>query len=306
MAPVDEVVVIDDGSTDETPAIVRRYAAAGVRCISQQNRGLSEARNRGILETTGELVTFLDCDDTWVPEKTALQMEYVATHPEVALVAGQVWWWELPSGRRWIYAFGVPPGASLERELMVRNCVGNASAVMIRRSVLDQLGLFDPAQIWAEDWEMWMRIASRFKIGFVERPLITYRAHTGSLSSQRRWDRAYGNFELARGAIRKYRPAWWRPILLLRAWSRLELSRALASRDMGFPRRQYLWHAARALVSCPFDEAKMKLGNFNRALLGESLYKVFQLLRAPPRNVSRPQLPQSSSAARPQGHQSQV
>lgn len=301
--PVDEVVVIDDGSTDETPAIVRRYASAGVRCISQQNRGLSEARNRGILETTGELVTFLDCDDTWLPEKTALQIEYLATHPDVALVAAQVWWWDTQSNRRWIETFGVPRPASIERELTVRNCIGNASAVMVRRSALDQLGLFDPAQIWAEDWEMWMRIVSRFKIGFVERPLITYRSHSGGLSFQRRWDRAYGNFELARDAISKFRPAWWRPILLLRAWSRLELSRAHASRDMGFPRYQYLWHAARALVSCPFDEAKVKLGHFNRALLGESWYKIFQLVRAPPRNLSRPQL-QASSVRRQQerGH----
>src|SRR5258708_140756 len=81
--PVDEVVVIDDGSTDDTAAIVERYAKRGVRLVRQQNRGLPAARNRGIQETTGELIAFLDCDDIWLPEKTDFQIRYLADHPKM-------------------------------------------------------------------------------------------------------------------------------------------------------------------------------------------------------------------------------
>jgi glycosyltransferase involved in cell wall biosynthesis len=86
-----EVIVVDDGSTDGTPAVVRTFGAR-VRCVTQPNAGLAAARNRGLAAATAELVAFLDADDLWLPEKIACQMERFRAHPE--LLGGR------PAGRR--------------------------------------------------------------------------------------------------------------------------------------------------------------------------------------------------------------
>src|SRR3982074_2664398 len=79
--PVDEFVVIDDGSTDDPAKIVDRFRPRGVRLIRQENLGVIGARNRGISETTGELIAFIDQDDAWLPGKTELQIKYLTSHP---------------------------------------------------------------------------------------------------------------------------------------------------------------------------------------------------------------------------------
>src|SRR5260370_27491420 len=90
--PADEIVVVDDGSTDDTAAIVERFHSRGVRLVRQENRGPSEARNRGIAETTGNLIAFLDCDDLWVPAKTERQIEHLLDHPAVGPLTSDPAW----------------------------------------------------------------------------------------------------------------------------------------------------------------------------------------------------------------------
>src|SRR5258707_1975884 len=147
--PVDEIVVVDDGSTDNTAEIVESYRAFGVRCIRQENRGLPGARNRGVRETTGDLVAFLDCDDTWLPDKNDLQVDYLTAHPEAAMVSGHVWWWDPITDRRWVERIRIRR-SKLRPGIMIHNCVGNASGTLVRRHILEGVGLCDPPHIRAE------------------------------------------------------------------------------------------------------------------------------------------------------------
>lgn len=277
--PVDELVVIDDGSTDQTAEIVERYRSRGVRLVKQENRGLARARNRGITETTGDLIAFLDCDDLWVPDKTKLQVQHLVENPNVGLVTCDVWWWE--GGKRSVrqQRIGRTPAAT-RRELTVRNCVGNASGVMLRRSVLSNAGLFDPEQIWAEDWELWMRIADHSRISIVHQPLMVYRTVSTSLTQQKRWQRAEGYYRLSRAAIRRARPFLCRPFLILRAWSWREHCRGVCAQLEGLPRWQYLLHATFAFLSWPFEATKQKAQHWVHALFGNGIRKFYWLMRS--------------------------
>ncbi len=267
--PVDEIVIVDDGSTDDTHLRAAAYASAGVRYIFQKNQGAGAARNRGIAETTGELITFLDSDDIWLPDKIGQQVEYLNAHSEMALVSGAAWWWDAAQNERWLKPVDIDRHTAMTREIVVRNFVGNPSKVMVRRAVLEVTGPFDPTLRWGQDWELWIRIIRQAPIGFISAPLIIYRWHEASLSHYKQWERLSLLLEISRRAITSFQPAWRRPLLWAQAWSSTELARALYARQHQFAWRRQLWHAGRALCAYPFDNAAGKVKLLGRILSGD-------------------------------------
>ncbi|OGV63250.1 MAG: hypothetical protein A3K19_12980 [Lentisphaerae bacterium RIFOXYB12_FULL_65_16] len=174
-----EVIVVDDGSTDDTADIVRGIDDARVQYIFQENASQAMARNAGIGVARGEFVAFLDADDRWYPEKLAKQMPLFTT-PDVGLVCCQ-------------FDIADPEGTVVTRgrqrlhrgrvlaQLLLDNFVC-CSSVVVRSSLLHGEHRFRAGRKGVEDWDLWLRLAMRSQFDFVEEALLGYRAHPGSVS----------------------------------------------------------------------------------------------------------------------------
>jgi glycosyltransferase involved in cell wall biosynthesis len=177
-----EVVIIDDGSTDDTPEVALRFLAdPRVRYLRTDGLGQSRAKNLGVLQARGPLVAFLDGDDEWLPTKLERQLPLFAD-PEVGVVY---------SGRTLIDPTGrdLPTRpASFARgyifdTLLVQNPVC-FSSVVVRKAVFEAVGLFDPTLPLAIDYDLWLRVARHFAFDFVDEPLVRYRTGHANLSSR--------------------------------------------------------------------------------------------------------------------------
>jgi glycosyltransferase involved in cell wall biosynthesis len=175
-----EIIVVDDGSTDDTRQRLQPYADR-VRYLYQANQGLPAARNTGIRASRGDHVALLDSDDKWHPRKLEFQVACLARRPEVALVAGKVaadlqtGWPDLGDPAQ---AVARPVTA---HELMIRSRFG-PSGVLIRKECFETVGLFDTSLRSAEDRDMWIRIAGRYPVVRLEAPVWWYRKHEMSMS----------------------------------------------------------------------------------------------------------------------------
>jgi glycosyltransferase involved in cell wall biosynthesis len=272
--PADEVFVVDDGSTDQTRALVAPYVERGqVNYIWQENSGPSEARNRGFERSSGDMIAFLDADDTWLPDKLERQLEWLAAHPRASMVSGPMIWWHVPRDERWVVPYKTMPAERFQREVTIRNLVGNPSMALIRRTALDQAGLFDTTLRWGQDWEIFVRLARVGEVGFVDEPVIVYRWHRGNLSHERRLEQLSMNQSISRRAISTHEPRWQRPILRTRSWSVFEFDRARIIHIQGGRRIKVLRHATLALVSWPLEDTQEKAKLLGRSLVGEATYR---------------------------------
>jgi glycosyltransferase involved in cell wall biosynthesis len=177
-APPAEIFVVDDGSTDDTRRRLIPYMDR-IRYVHQDNQGVAAARNLGIERSTGEFVAFLDADDAWHPRKLELQLCAFAEHPEIGLMGTAVYEWPTPS----IPELQAPPKRPAVLpwwRLAVRNAL-TTSSVLVRRSVLDQVGRFDPSLHGPEDYDLWLRVAESTTVANLDLPLVGYRTVQGSL-----------------------------------------------------------------------------------------------------------------------------
>ncbi len=176
-----EVIVIDDGSTDESDTVRRRYEGR-VQWLTQQRCGVSAARNRGVRESRGELVAFLDADDVWLSEKLNRQVQRWLAEPSLGLVhcgaqivdeAGAFLHVRLDGLEGWL----APAMLRLPRSPIL--AIG--SGVLVPRSACEAVGGFDLRLTTFADWDFAYRIASRYPIGFVAEALVTIRSHGESM-----------------------------------------------------------------------------------------------------------------------------
>ncbi|MGA2602767.1 MAG: glycosyltransferase family 2 protein [Verrucomicrobiia bacterium] len=191
-----EIIVVDDGSTDDTRERLATYGNR-VRYIRQQNRGLSAARNTGIQAAQGAFIALLDSDDLWLPDKLERQVAVAVHQPDAGLVASEAFT-ICEDGQRLDFEKERCPREGF-RELTVRDLLEfgafSPSSVLTRRDALLDGGGFDEGLKAAEDLEMWIRIAVRSRVLRLNASLTGQREHSGSMSHQA--DRMFQNHRRA-------------------------------------------------------------------------------------------------------------
>jgi glycosyltransferase involved in cell wall biosynthesis len=183
-----ELLIINDGSTDDLVAWAAHITDPRVRLISQDNQGVSVARNRGITASQGKYIAFLDADDLWEPTKLEKQVRCFENDPEVGLVDTCIFFAD-EQGNRGGVGGGLYESGNVWTEILQRNLLWCGSTPLVRRDCFETVGLFDTDLRSAEDWHMWTRIASRFSFAIIKEPLVYYRQHRTNKSGN--IDRAF-------------------------------------------------------------------------------------------------------------------
>jgi glycosyltransferase involved in cell wall biosynthesis len=175
-----ELIVVDDGSTDHTSDVLCSYRNV-IKVLSQKNKGVSAARNRGISEASGKFVAFLDSDDLWLSQKLSVQIEFFNQTPDALICQTEEVW--IRNGLRVNpkKRHKKPSGMIFKPSLEL--CLVSPSAVMIQRTLFDTVGGFDETLPACEDYDLWLRISCRFPIHLIDTPLIIKRGgHDDQLS----------------------------------------------------------------------------------------------------------------------------
>jgi glycosyltransferase involved in cell wall biosynthesis len=187
-----EVIVIDDGSTDNTPDVMEQYTAdSRFKYIRQANAGQPKAKNRGIAESSGEFIAFLDADDIWLQQTKLEKQLALFADPQVGAVYAR---------RKWINQDGVEISGdervlrrgSILDHVFIDNFICFSSSV-IRRSCLDEVGYFDENLPMGIDYDLWIRLAARYRFDYVDEALVKYRTGHANLSknTMKRYDCAH-------------------------------------------------------------------------------------------------------------------
>lgn len=176
-----EVVVVDDGSTDRSLKILEQFSDRIV-LVRQKNAGAAAARNAGVQAARGRWIAFLDSDDVWHPEKVARQLASCGnrkwSYTDTQFMGG------INDGKR-DSDLNTKHAGMVLKELITNNFIGT-SGVMIQRQCFLEAGGFDKSLRSIEDWDLWIRLASRYEIAYADEPLVQYRIHPASQSRSSR------------------------------------------------------------------------------------------------------------------------
>lgn len=191
--PPFEIIVSDDGSSDDTVGLVRDFLDRSPhirsKIVENPHRGPGATRNTGIEEATGEWIAFIDSDDLWLPNKLQVVSKSIVEHPEANFFCHSEQQVQRDGATRLLdYGHWFDPRKALPAQLYHRNFF-STSAVISRRSLLCESGLFDVSLPSSQDYELWLRMSPLIKVYFIREVLGFYRDRDGNITSGRRWSR---------------------------------------------------------------------------------------------------------------------
>ncbi len=176
-----EVVVVDDGSQDDSAAVLASYGAH-IKWLRQQNRGVAVARNRGAQASSSDYLAFLDADDYWLPDKLERQMALYRQDPELGLTHCGVEEFDDQKGRINQRRDGLEGWVARELLLLERPVIlGGGSGLLMPRALFEEVGGFDEHLSTSADWELFYRLAARRRVGFTPEVGVRYRFHGSNM-----------------------------------------------------------------------------------------------------------------------------
>ncbi len=183
-----EIIIVDDGSTDGTETYIKNkyrneIESNKIKYIKIPHSGVSRARNVGITHSRGEWIAFLDSDDEWLKQKLTSQINYLRAHPEYLIChTDEIW---IKNGKRINQGKKHLKQEGWFFEPSLKICLISPSSVIINKKIFEAIGLFDESFKVVEDYELWLRITSRYQVGYIDEKLtIKYGGHSDQLSSQ--------------------------------------------------------------------------------------------------------------------------
>lgn len=199
-----EVIVVNDGSTDNSYEKIKPYLSS-IKYISQENKGVSAARNTGIKNSEGELIAFLDSDDIWLSEKLDLQRDYLRSNPDVGLVHSNILYINkngnlIPSNTD----FATDASGMCFKELFKHGNKILTSSVVLRKNCFKKAGYFAENIHYAEDYELWLKVAKHFAIGHINQPLVLYRIHTTNTTQNHQGREEYYRLKIISNVLSEF------------------------------------------------------------------------------------------------------
>ena len=182
-----ELIVVNDGSTDNTQNILNSYKE-DIIVLQQNNKGVSAARNMGIASASGRLIAFLDSDDLWLPKKLSIQVDFFNANPDALICQTEEIW--VRNGIRVNHGKRHKKLSGNIFESSLSLCLVSPSAVMMKRSLFENAGMFDETLPACEDYDLWLRVSCRYPVYLIDIPLIIKRGgHSDQLSKSSGLDR---------------------------------------------------------------------------------------------------------------------
>lgn len=211
-----EVIVVDGGSTDGTRETVGRYGDK-VHFFRQDGKGVSRAKNQALDRSRSGYIAFLDADDAWYPDKLAKQVALLEAHPEYGFCSSDVDFFDATGIiiKGAIATEKKPRSGMVFDDLLVNNFISSAT-IMLRRECFEKVGRFDEEIFYAEDTEMWLRVAKEFSLGYLPESLARYRVRAEARSQS--FARHYASLASSFSKLRRLYPEYFSARLpLLRA-----------------------------------------------------------------------------------------